>query len=669
MEKEVETHQKPLLHAGDSGTSTAADSAQLTYWQKITSIRGLMLICAVFSLASLVISSSIDTYFITHSGQPVKYDKLHTDLVLPDAKIGALSLQLINSEGSSTYWYSSLQGPRERVSIDDNSPETFFGTDLVDTLGFRLPITSASYASSVGAVIFVFEVLSICCLCISIFMQLVFQREPDSFILRPAVSARVALPVSEKLKSGLPGLCLLFSAGFTMINAVLISSYVHNFVFRIVVFAMFNSGIDGSYLQALRSSLRGFSVPAKQEQLEFMQFIGRYLGNDKNVTFGYSFFGLILSIALNLLVLFTLYYRDNSIARSAVVTSTDDGPWNQLPYHCRVRSLKMSSSIFIFGLIVTAIGGNVARRRGVKMNRHPFEVESNPDGSLISFIDDVVISHTSDYFFSTAGLVDGAVMIFMPLLVMVAISSLDRKRFAAKVMELFGIIFFMRGIAVMSTIMPTLFNVLQHPQCWDKPRDGLKDMMMEKEFCNDLMFSGHTVFCMFPALIFVFSIVYGPYNYKPLLIGSVLLLALLLTSLIVIGRLHYTADVIVALTLTTLLVVMNSPVWKLQFSFRKSQLGVGSASAIDKVPSYLELCIERLNLYVLTIEETPSSLSEEGKHEETWTSVALLYTQLGELIESVEYEHGDQPNKEPSFEEAHADEKQALLGLDKDPVQ
>jgi hypothetical protein len=255
-------------------------------------------------------------------------------------------------------------------------------------------------------------------------------------------------------------------------------------------------------------------------------------------------------------------------------------------------------------------------------------------------------------------------MIFMPLLVMVAISSLDRMKFAAKTLELFGIIFFMRGLSVMATIMPTLFNVLQHPQCWDKPGDKIADMLAEKEFCNDLMFSGHTVFCFLPALIFVFSIVYGPYSYKPVLILSVLFAASALTSLIIIGRLHYTADIIVAVTLTALLVVMNAPVWKLQFSFRKSQLGVGSVSAIDKVPGYLEMCVERLNLFTSAVQDTYAG--EEGDHSESWAKIDATYAQLGDLIQAAMQDAAEAEKQEEledmgDIEEIREDERQPLL--------
>ena len=110
-----------------------------------------------------------------------------------------------------------------------------------------------------------------------------------------------------------------------------------------------------------------------------------------------------------------------------------------------------------------------------------------------------------------------------------------------------------------------------------------------------------------------------------------------------VGRLHYTADVVVAIVITALLVTMNAPVWKLQFSFRKTQSNGGSAvlSAIEKVPSYLELCIERLNVFTVAVQESGFSAAnaadEAGanKHAETWQKIDHIYAELGELIDQI----------------------------------
>ena len=614
--------------------SDGATPSRFSKLRGFLNLKVLLVVSASLSLVLLFVSIFVDTYISTHTGYPVTFDRLNAEVILPRSKIGVTKIAVtLPPEEQKSFRYSELASSAESSkarAIDDVSIETFLSTNLENALGFRLPITSIEYASAAGSLVLTLEALSVCFTGLAIIFQLVFGESPDSFILRPGISSKVSVIRKDMLRSGLPGFCLLVSACLSMIHAVVISSYTHNMAFRIVAFSIANSGVGGGSLASFRVSLKGATVSAKQEQLKLMQFIGKYLSDSKSVSFGFSFYAVLASIGLNLFVLFALYYNDNLAARVKTTPATDDSQWNQLPWHCRVRPLWISFLAFVVGLGVTAVGGNVARRRGVKMNRHPFEVE----GAHQSFIDDVVISHTTDYFFSTAGIVDGAVMIFMPLLVMVAISSLDRVRFASKVLELLGIIFFMRGISVMSTIMPTLFNVLQHPQCWDSPGTSFSDMIAEKEFCNDLMFSGHTVFCFLPALIFVFSIVHGPYSYKPALIAAVLISAAALTSLIIVGRLHYTSDVVIAITITALLVVMNAPVWKLQFSFRKSQLGLGSVSAIDKVPGYLELCLERLNLYTITMRETVIG-QEEGNHKESWDKVHSSYSKLGDLINQV----------------------------------
>ena len=657
-------------------------------FRKFMSLKVLLLTFATLALGFMLASIFVDSYIRTHTGYPVLFDRLNVEVVLPESRIGATKMSVtLPPEAEKVYKYADLFDKREDYkenAIDDRSIETVLSTNLERVLGFRLPITSIKYASGAGYLVLTLESLSLCFTGLAIIFQLVFRETPDSFILRPNISTRMSMTRKDMLRSGLPGFCLLISASLSMMHAVVISSYIHNMIFRLVAFSILNSGAGGGALASLRVSLKGSTVSAKQEQLKLMQFIGRYLTNAENVSFGFSFYAIIISIFLNLSVYFALFYNDNLTARIKTTTATssataDDSSngsaaaqWKQLPWQCRVRPLWVSIPILICGLAVTAAGGNYARRKGVKMNRHPFEI----DGFNPLFVDDVIISHTTNYFFSTAGIVDGAVMMFMPILAMVAISSLDRLKFLSKILELVGIIFFLRGISVMATVMPTLFNVLQHPQCWDQPGDSISDVLAEKEFCNDLMFSGHTVFCFLPALIFVFSIVHGPYSYKPLLISTVLISATALTSLIIVGRLHYTADVVVAIILTALLVIMNAPVWKLQFSFRKAQLGVGSVSAIEKVPGYLELCIERLNLYTVTLHDTALPSAEEASYKESWDKVNSTYLQLGDLINDVmadskeaqmrlDREEEKPPDDHPSLHiEEISDERQPLI----DPV-
>lgn len=90
------------------------------------------------------------------------------------------------------------------------------------------------------------------------------------------------------------------------------------------------------------------------------------------------------------------------------------------------------------------------------------------------------------------------------------------------------------------------------------------------------------------------------------------------------------------------------------FSFRKSQLGIGSVSAIDKVPGYLELCIDRLNVYTSTVQENLRVSGEDGSNTESWAKVDVVYAELGELIETAVFEA-----KQAEFED-ETDEEQRV---------
>ncbi len=640
----------------------------------VCNLKVMLVAMASMSVTLLVAAIVSDTQILTTHGHTRRFERLGVAVSLVDARVGAYSVRVNTAGVDKTYKYTELVQVAERYEtehISDSAVDAYLSSDLSPVLGFRLPITDIRYGAWAGTFAMTCEIIGVCLTALGIILQLIFRTTPDSFILKPGISSRFSITRFENVKQGLPGFLLMTASVVLTLGAVVTSSFIHNMVYRLIVFSVVQAATGSSQLSAWRLTMKEESVLSKQERLRFMQFVGKYLDEPKSVSFGFSFFAILFAIGLNLLVLFVLYYNDNRIARSCAaagggsngVDSSVEVQWNSLPAHCKVRPFAVSVLVFFLGLAVTAFGGNVARRRGVKMNRHPYEVA----GVSQSFIDDVVISHTTDYFFSTAGIVDGAVMIFMPLLVMVAISSLDRVRFASKCLELLGVIFVMRGMAVMSTIMPTLFNVLQHPQCWDRPGTKLTDMLAEKEFCNDLMFSGHTVFAMLPAMIFAFNIVYGPYSYKPLIVGAVMLTATALTSLIVAGRLHYTSDVIVAVILTALLVIMNAPVWKLQFSFRKAQSGIGNVSAIDKVPNYLEQAAERLNGYTVAVREdtnqTTADYQSESSNPESWNSLSEAYAALGDVLMETRQsaESAEKEEDEPIAIEPHPQYEQEPL--------
>ena len=103
-----------------------------------------------------------------------------------------------------------------------------------------------------------------------------------------------------------------------------------------------------------------------------------------------------------------------------------------------------------------------------------------------------------------------------------------------------------------------------------------------------MIFSGHSVLAVVPAITLILLLVYGPFKNR---VGTIVTIGIGLAislSVILLGRFHYTADVVIAFVVCFLLVLIHSPALKIFFSYRRFEIGHGKSAQVEKVAGELE---------------------------------------------------------------------------------
>jgi hypothetical protein len=103
-----------------------------------------------------------------------------------------------------------------------------------------------------------------------------------------------------------------------------------------------------------------------------------------------------------------------------------------------------------------------------------------------------------------------------------------------------------------------------------------------------MIFSGHSLLAVVPAITLILLLVYGPFKNKT---GTIVTVSIGLTislSVILLGRFHYTADVLISFVVCFFLVLIHSPALKIFFSYRRFEVGHGTSAQMSKVAGELE---------------------------------------------------------------------------------
>jgi hypothetical protein len=329
-------------------------------------------------------------------------------------------------------------------------------------------------------------------------------------------------------------------------------------------------------------------------QMETLRSLGEWYA-EHGPSWKFSAYSLLVAIFVSNVIFVNVFYSDVKLVRSRLgVDSSLDVMKQQMktvPMPSTILPLWVSIVFFVGSWLCTTMVGRLVRNSGKFINLLPWV---SPYDSLMDTVDDVVLSHTGNYWFDPPTVVDGTVMGWVPLVFVVAFGSIDRVACLSKLIQSLAMGYLFRVPSIIATIFPTSTSVLQAPQCYNTDQLSFWKGFITLDFCNDMVYSGHASLVVTPAVIIILMIVYGPYLHKVLPVVAVTVGGLFSVGVIIAGRFHYTADVLLTVGVCTLIAIVNAPAWKIIFSYSRYQLRIGSATSITKVAPLLEEACDKV---------------------------------------------------------------------------
>ena len=524
------------------------------------------LIAIIFGLS--LASQLIDKYFVLKSSvilielpnQPPQ------NFTVPEITITATHMITMDERFKSIPYESNLP------PLDDD--DFFYFQEYF--IGMRYTIIAWDTATILGYVVIVLTGLALVA-------QLYFRQQPSTHAFKPGSF------ISTSWKNALPIWLLFASACLCVVRLLLVTSFVQSLSTRWAITCIRSDLNRDDWLVFLRTF---YNANPRTYQLEVLQSLGFWF-QKTGVSWQFSTIALLVSMGLIDAIFIAVFYMDMRIVRFKLkldryhqdILAIVRGQIKSLPKQARILPLWFSAFLFVFSILFTKVVGRFVRNWGKSINRLPWTV---PSEEFVTPIDDLIISYTGNYWFNPHEVVDGTVLVWVPLVMVISLGSVDRVSSMSKFWESLAYGYLLRCVSIAVTIYPTSVAVMQSPQCYNLDQMTFWEGMMEVDFCNDMMYSGHASLVVTPAAILILMLIYGPYKSKALPIIAVLFAGLFSCSVVVTGRFHYTADVLVTCTICSLIALVNAPAWKVLFSYGKYELRVGSTVSIHKVPALME---------------------------------------------------------------------------------
>lgn len=471
-------------------------------------------------------------------------------------------------------------GPVRVISYSAEGDSPLDGADFApfrdQIIGMRYTKVAFQTIDAFGYLVMIFTITAFG-------LQVYYKEFPTTLAFKVGATLR------NNWKNAIPVWLIFIGACIGILRLLLVTSFVQSLATRVAIHCIKLTLPDADWLR-FSASMDNFNT--RGFQLDVLIGLGEWY-HDAGATWSYSTYAIIFAIILNLGIFVTVFYFDTRTVRLKLNMESSElaavqllrNQLRTLPRHCQIQPLTLSIASFMMSIIVSKITGMMAYNDGKSVNRLPWDspvpqIPGHP-------INDVIISQIDGYWFNPPSIVDGTVLGWIPMVLVIIIGSVARIDALSKVIELLAYGYWIRSAAIAVTTYPTSMAVLQSPYCYTTSKMGFFKALISGEFCNDMMYSGHATLVLTPAFVMILMLIYGPFQQKWLTISAIGICVLLSCSIVIVGRFHYTADVMVSGMICFLLAINHAPAWKVLFSYRKFELGVGSPS-IDKVAPYLE---------------------------------------------------------------------------------
>jgi hypothetical protein len=345
-------------------------------------------------------------------------------------------------------------------------------------------------------------------------------------------------------------------------------------------------------------------------EMERTKFFGYYLKEHASAD-GVSFYLFTVAILLIYFQSLLVFYLGAVELKSKSTNRIPPLALRALPWYARFRPIWVTGPLFILSICAYYASQFLSRVRGYKLNLFLFDSVQSSSAQSASWAQsgaliDAIVDLAGNYYISE-NVANIVTFSWLPLLLMLGIGSVDFRLYVSKCLEIFALLTFLKSITGVSTIPATPSPVIQRPQCYDPPPElSLWNVFKYGQDCNNLMFPIQSTVVAVPAVFVLLFIRYGPVKYKWIAWAGTVAGALPCLCLIIIARLHYTADVYIGTVITVLYVLTQSGAFKLLFHFPPAVRPGDTKTMIrDRIVPLLAECVNRLEAYKQSLKRTP----------------------------------------------------------------
>ena len=379
-------------------------------------------------------------------------------------------------------------------------------------------------------------------------------------------------------------------------------------------------------------------------ELQTLKLFGNFLENYSDVN-GVTGSMYRLAMGLTMIQVTFVFYLGISQVRSLTGENSFTLPiakLRQLPWYCAIWRLRVSVIFLIVAFIINRLAALISRDEGYPLNIYFFNtVASTTTGTgsvQTGSLSDLMMDWTSKFYISEK-LTQSTLLASVPLLFALCIGSTDPHRFFSKGIQLVGVIFFLKSFTSLSTIVPVPATPISRPHCYEPPPSwDFVYFISGKAGCNHINFSLEAAGCTLAFGVLFMYIRYGQAIKKLVAFTALTLLLGICLILPIAARLTYSVNVAIGFFTVGLLVVTQSPAFKMLFKFEQShgdftkeirKLTFSPGEVLnDKVIPNLQECIKRIEMYRMATRDASGLRLTSNDVEE----IKLIYNTVGDAL-------------------------------------